>query len=169
MPNARREFSPEFKREAVALLESSGRPLMQVAMVHRIRGQTFGGSATLALFGPQDSARTGSLATRVYRVRLQASQVWAINGAPPLYLRRGQKDWNAWCRLQESNPRPSVYKTAALPSELNRRPNPALRQRTPKVQPSVRAICAVRPGGANDEGSWASARIPAAVTSASLW
>ena len=30
MPKTRREFSPEFKREAVALLESSGRPLMQV-------------------------------------------------------------------------------------------------------------------------------------------
>jgi transposase len=27
----RREFTPEFKREAVALLESSGRPLMQIA------------------------------------------------------------------------------------------------------------------------------------------
>ncbi len=31
MPKTRREISPEFKREAVALLESSGRPLMQVA------------------------------------------------------------------------------------------------------------------------------------------
>jgi transposase len=31
MAKTRREFSPEFKREAVALLESSGRPLMQVA------------------------------------------------------------------------------------------------------------------------------------------
>ena len=31
MPKMRREFSSEFKREAVALLESSGRPLMQVA------------------------------------------------------------------------------------------------------------------------------------------
>ena len=31
MPKTRREFSPEFKREAVALLETSGRPLMQVA------------------------------------------------------------------------------------------------------------------------------------------
>ena len=27
----RREFSPEFKREAVALLESSGRPRMQIS------------------------------------------------------------------------------------------------------------------------------------------
>ena len=31
MTKMRREFAPEFKREAVALLESSGRPLMQVA------------------------------------------------------------------------------------------------------------------------------------------
>jgi len=31
MPKTRREFSPEFKRETVALLENSGRPLMQVA------------------------------------------------------------------------------------------------------------------------------------------
>ena len=32
MAKTRREFSPEFKREAVTLLETSGRPLMQVAM-----------------------------------------------------------------------------------------------------------------------------------------
>ena len=31
MAKTRREFSPEFEREAVALLESSGRPLVQVA------------------------------------------------------------------------------------------------------------------------------------------
>ena len=31
MTNTRRTFTDEFKREAVALLESSGRPLMQVA------------------------------------------------------------------------------------------------------------------------------------------
>lgn len=31
MTKPRREFSPEFKREAVALLESSGRPQMQIA------------------------------------------------------------------------------------------------------------------------------------------
>ena len=32
MAKTRRQFSPEFKRKAVALLETSGRPLMQVAM-----------------------------------------------------------------------------------------------------------------------------------------
>ena len=26
-----------------------------------------------------------------------------------------------WCRLRDSNPRPTVYKTVALPAELNRR------------------------------------------------
>jgi len=31
MAKTRREFTPEFKREAVALLESSGRPQMQIA------------------------------------------------------------------------------------------------------------------------------------------
>ena len=31
MTKTRRDFTPEFKREAVALLESSGRPLMQIA------------------------------------------------------------------------------------------------------------------------------------------
>ena len=30
MAKTRREFSPEFKREAVALLETSGRPLMRL-------------------------------------------------------------------------------------------------------------------------------------------
>ncbi len=28
---------------------------------------------------------------------------------------------DGWCRLRDLNPRPSVYKTAALPTELNRR------------------------------------------------
>ena len=32
MTKTRRTFTDEFKREAVALLESSGRPLMQVAI-----------------------------------------------------------------------------------------------------------------------------------------
>jgi transposase len=31
MTKTRREFAPEFKREAVELLESSGRPLIQIA------------------------------------------------------------------------------------------------------------------------------------------
>ena len=31
MTKTRRDFTPEFKREAIALLEGSGRPLMQIA------------------------------------------------------------------------------------------------------------------------------------------
>lgn len=31
MAKTRREFTPEFKREAVALLDKSGRPQMQIA------------------------------------------------------------------------------------------------------------------------------------------
>ena len=53
MTKTRREFAPEFKREAVALLESSGRPLMQVAtevgispsMLRTWRAAINGGSA----------------------------------------------------------------------------------------------------------------------------
>lgn len=53
MPKTRREFSPEFKRETVALLEGSGRPLMQVAtevgispsMLRNWRAAVRGGSA----------------------------------------------------------------------------------------------------------------------------
>ena len=45
-----------------------------------------------------------------------------------------------WCRLQESNPRHPVYKTGALPTELNRHSAPLYRQVTPNVQPSVRAM-----------------------------
>ena len=53
MPDTRREFSFEFKREAVALLESSGRPLMQVAtevgispsMLRNWRGVVRGGTS----------------------------------------------------------------------------------------------------------------------------
>ena len=39
----------------------------------------------------------------------------AYLGEVPSYI------FETWCRMQESNPRPSVYKTAALPSELIRR------------------------------------------------
>ena len=44
--------------------------------------------------------------------------------APPLQVqavRAERGDLGVWCRMQDSNPRPSVYKTAALPAELIRR------------------------------------------------
>jgi hypothetical protein len=31
-----------------------------------------------------------------------------------------RENFREWCRLQESNPRPTVYKTVALPTELSR-------------------------------------------------
>jgi transposase len=53
MAKTRREFTPEFKREAVALLESSGRPQMQIAaelgiqpsMLRQWRAAVNGGAA----------------------------------------------------------------------------------------------------------------------------
>ena len=47
MPKTRREFSPEFKRETVALLETSDRPLMQVATELRIIGTECVGSRSI--------------------------------------------------------------------------------------------------------------------------
>ena len=68
MPKTRREFSPEFKRETVALLESSGRPLMQVAtevgisplMLRNWRAAICGGAAR---------TRAAELGSRRYRRR----------------------------------------------------------------------------------------------------
>ena len=44
----------------------------------------------------------------------------AVEGAPDQQAPMVPSLDREWCRLQESNPRPSVYKTAALPAELNR-------------------------------------------------
>ena len=57
MPKTGREFSPEFKRETVALLESSGRPLMQVA--------TEVGISSSMLRNWRASVRDGSARSRV--------------------------------------------------------------------------------------------------------
>lgn len=81
MPKTRREFSPEFKREAVALLESSSRPLMQVAsevgispsMLRNWRALVLGGAArsratTSSTFSPLPSpADQASEITRLKR------------------------------------------------------------------------------------------------------
>jgi hypothetical protein len=52
----------------------------------------------------------------------------------------------AWCRVSDSNGRPTAYKAVALPAELTR-PGPPMLQGTPKVQPSLRAISGVSAGG----------------------
>ena len=63
MAKTRREFTPEFKREAVALLESSGRPQTQIAadlgiqpsMLRQWRSALMGGSPP-----PRAAGFTGS-------------------------------------------------------------------------------------------------------------
>ena len=80
MPKSRREFSPEFKWEAVALLEIGGRPLMQVAtglgispsMLRNwraaVRGGTVRSRATASTASPMPSpADQASEITRLKR------------------------------------------------------------------------------------------------------
>lgn len=80
MAKPRREFSPEFKREAVALLESSGRPLTRLAtevgispsMLRNwralVRGGTEAPRATTSIVSPLPSpADQASEITRLKR------------------------------------------------------------------------------------------------------
>ena len=71
-----------------------------------------------------------------------------------------------WCRVSDSNRRPTAYKAVALPAELTRRPVAAMRQVTPKVQPS-RAARGSRTGARHNAGSTAARRSHAAVRRAS--
>ncbi len=71
MAKTRREFTPEFKREAVALLESSGRPQMQIAaelgiqpsMLRQWRTGLMGGSPPPRVAGPPGAASASSVAS----------------------------------------------------------------------------------------------------------
>ena len=86
MPKTRREFSPEFKREAVALLESSDRPLMQMAtevgispsMLRNwraaVRGGTVRSGAARPSIPPMRWMPSGSSWTRHPPLRL--SSIW---------------------------------------------------------------------------------------------
>jgi transposase len=87
MTTTRREFTEEFKREAVGLLESSGRPLMQVAkelgiqpsMLRNWRGRlgTAGGRASVGerpvTTGPAMSAEGAEI--RRLRKELERAQM----------------------------------------------------------------------------------------------
>ena len=71
MAKTRREFTPEFKREAVALLESSGRPQMQIAaelgiqpsMLRQWRTGLMGGSPPPRAAGSPGAASASSVAS----------------------------------------------------------------------------------------------------------
>lgn len=67
MRKTRRELSPEFKREVVALLESSGRPQMQIAQHSALDAEELAGDpkrgvitkATRTSVGASRPAKTG--------------------------------------------------------------------------------------------------------------
>jgi len=63
MRKARREFSPEFKREAVALLEGSGRPRMQIAAGLGIQPSWLEGLAGCSRRGSPSRSQAGQAAT----------------------------------------------------------------------------------------------------------
>jgi transposase len=79
MTQTRREFTPEFKREAVALLDSSGRPQMQIAaelgiqpsMLRNWRAGLNGGaprSRAAPKIGPVSAAPTASPADQAAEI-----------------------------------------------------------------------------------------------------
>ena len=71
MAKTRRELTPEFKREAVALLDSSGRPQMQIAaelgiqpsMLRQWRSALMGGSPPPRTAGSPGAAPTSPVAS----------------------------------------------------------------------------------------------------------
>ncbi len=71
LPKARREFTPEFKRETVALLENSGRPQMLIAaelgiqppMLRQWRTALMDGSPPSRLAGLPGAAPTNPVAS----------------------------------------------------------------------------------------------------------
>lgn len=71
MAKTRREFTPEFKREAVALLDSSGRPQMQIAaelgiqpsMLRQWRSALMGGSSPPRIAGSPGAAPASPVAS----------------------------------------------------------------------------------------------------------
>jgi transposase len=60
MAKTRREFTPEFKREAVALLQSSGRPLTQIAAEIGIQPSMLRSRRSVQNGGPARSRVTGT-------------------------------------------------------------------------------------------------------------
>jgi transposase len=63
MAKTRREFTPEFKREAVALLDSSGRPQMQIAAELGIQPSMLRQWRTTLMGVSPPSRAVGTLAT----------------------------------------------------------------------------------------------------------
>jgi transposase len=78
MAKTRREFSPEFKREAVALLESSGRPLMQVATEVGISPSMLRNWRALVRGGTRSSRSTTPIVSPLPSPADQASEIMRL-------------------------------------------------------------------------------------------
>ena len=114
MPRMSREFSPEFKRETVVLLESSGRPLMQVTTAVIIAIDV----AELASGGCGGAAR--SLAVSTLGLSLlptpadQVSGITRLNGAALAW--RVQSGLNATCAILRASAHLAAMSSAPLSS-----------------------------------------------------
>lgn len=75
MAKTRREFSPEFKREAVALLESSGRPLTRIATEVGISPSMLRNWRALVRGGTGRSRTTTSIVSPLPSPADQASEI----------------------------------------------------------------------------------------------
>jgi transposase len=75
MAKTRREFSPEFKREAVALLDSSGRPLTRVATEVGISPSMLRNWRALVHTGTRRSQATTSVVSPLPSPADQASEI----------------------------------------------------------------------------------------------
>jgi len=81
MMNTRREFTPEFKREAVALLKSSGRPLMQIAAELGIAPSMLRNWRSVVHDGSRiEGCRTVSWLTKMPRAASSSSTMSRVTG-----------------------------------------------------------------------------------------
>ena len=91
MAKTRREFTPEFKREAVALLESSGRSQMQIAAELGIQPSMLRQWRTV-LMGSSRSARPTVACSRMSGASMPSIiSATARLGCMPACVRRGEQ------------------------------------------------------------------------------
>jgi hypothetical protein len=81
------------------------------------------------LFSGDDPLLSQILPTRAGRIgfppnAIDANATSLVTFGGWTSVSEGLSAWECWCRLEDSNPRPTDYKSAALPTELSRRRAP---------------------------------------------